>query len=272
MIRPLILLLLVAAGLLATAGASESRNSRAADQRAFEQAARAGWVEAFHDPGTGNWETQWFLDGEVGKVKNTTRGMELISGPEAGNHAHHMVLWTKPSFSGDVMIEYDFTRLDSSKDGVNIIYIQATGSGVGPHQADIFAWKERRRIPAMSQYFDHMHAYHISYSVGFPGSDYTRARRYMPEGKGLNGTEIPFDYGKTDLFQPGALHRMTVIKRGQALFLRVTTDGRSEYFTWENKHLPPITTGRVGFRQMFTKAGRYANVRISTVAEDNRPE
>lgn len=248
-----------------SARAAESVIPREADQQAFVHAASASpWQNVFEDAGTGDWRQQWFLDGEVGTVKNTPQGMELRSGPEAGNDAHHMVLWTQASFAGDVQIEYDFTRLDSSKDGVNIIYIQATGSGQEPYREDIAVWSELRRIPRMKHYFDHLNTYHISYSVGYPGSEYTRARRYLPEGKGLDGTAILPDYGRTDLFQPGVLHRMTIIKRGQALFMRVATNERTEYFAWRNTLLPPITSGRIGFRQMFTKAGRYANIRIGT--------
>jgi hypothetical protein len=257
------------AGLLAiislvTTGAAESGRSRDTDQQSFERAAAARWQDVFHDDGTGDWRHQWFLDGEVGTVKNTPQGMELRSGPEAGNDAHHMVLWTRTSFEGDVKIEYTFTRLDTSKDGVNIIYLQATGSGQGAYREDITAWSELRRIPRMKHYFDHMNTYHISYSVGYPGSEYTRARRYLPEGKGLEGTEISPDYGQTDLFQLGVPHRMTIIKRGQALYLRVATRTRTDYFSWQNTRLPPIASGRIGFRQMFTKAGRYTNVRIGT--------
>lgn len=250
---------------LATARAAESGISREPDQEAFAHAAAASrWQNVFEDAGTGDWRQHWFLDGEIGTVKNTPQGMELRSGPEVGNDAHHMVLWTQASFAGDVRIEYDFTRLDSSKDGVNIIYLQGTGSGQGPYHEDITRWSELRRIPSMRHYFDHLNTYHISYSVGYPGSEYTRARRYLPEAKGLEGTAILPDYGRTDLFQPGVLHRMTIIKRGQSLFMRVATDERAEYFAWHNTRLPPITSGRIGFRQMFTKAGRYANIRIGT--------
>lgn len=251
--------------LIDTARAAESGSSREGDQQAFARAdAASAWQNVFHDAGTGDWRQQWFLDGEIGTVKNTPLGMELRSGPEAKNDAHHMVLWTQASFAGDVKIEYDFTRIDSSKDGVNIIYIQATGSGQGPYHEDIAAWSELRRVPRMKHYFDHLNTYHISYSVGYPGSEYTRARRYVPEGKGLDGTAILPDYGRTELFQPGVLHRMTIIKRGQALFMRVATNERTEYFAWRNTQLAPITSGRIGFRQMFTKAGRYANIRVGT--------
>ncbi|MCB9247654.1 MAG: hypothetical protein H6613_03530 [Ignavibacteriales bacterium] len=55
--------------------------------------------------------------------------MDYFAGNEAHNDTCHTVLWTKQSFSGDVKIEYDYTRIDTSNIGVNIIYILATGSG-----------------------------------------------------------------------------------------------------------------------------------------------
>jgi hypothetical protein len=66
----------------------------------------------FFDPGTGNWKKRWFLDGEVGQVRNGPDGIKLTAGPEFRNDAHHMVLWTRDQFSGDLKIEFEYTRLD----------------------------------------------------------------------------------------------------------------------------------------------------------------
>jgi lysophospholipase L1-like esterase len=238
---------------------------------AFEQADKAVWQEAFHDPCTGNWREGWFLDGKVATVENTEKGMVLTSGPESGNDAHNIVLWTRDVFAGDIKIEYDFTRLDKSEEGVNIIYIQATGSGNGPFAEDIAKWSELRTTPAMRMYFDHMNTYHISYAVGMPGSEYIRARRYIPDADGLKGTDLPPDYGKTDLFSPGVPHQITIIKRGQTLSMRVQSPEKTAFYHWQNDRHPPITRGRVGLRQMFTKSGRYANFRVSQLADSANP-
>jgi len=80
------------------------------DKAAFEQAATGGWRKVFSDPCTGDWRQQWFLDGEVGTVTTAADGMTLTAGPEFKNEAHHMVLWTKQSFEGNLKIEYDYTR------------------------------------------------------------------------------------------------------------------------------------------------------------------
>ena len=59
--------------------------------------------------------------------------MTLTAGPEFKNDAHHMVLWTKDTFQGDLKIEYEYSRIDEATNCVNILYIQATGSGDSPY-------------------------------------------------------------------------------------------------------------------------------------------
>ena len=85
------------------------------EKRTFEEASGGEWKEVFSDPCTGEWKERWFLGGEIGTVTNGQEGMTLTAGPEFRNDAHHMVLWTKESFEGDLKIEYDYTRLDSEK-------------------------------------------------------------------------------------------------------------------------------------------------------------
>ena len=78
-----------------------------------------------------------------------------------------MVLWTEDEFQGDVKIEYEYTRLDNETNCVNILYIQASGSGEAPYHEDITQWYQLAacRVLAMRMYFDHMHTYHISYAA-----------------------------------------------------------------------------------------------------------
>jgi Domain of unknown function (DUF1961) len=238
----------------------------ARDKAAFKQAAAGEWQEVFSDPCTGDWRQQWFLDGEVGTVTTAADGMTLTAGPEFKNEAHHMVLWTKQSFAGDLRIEYDYTRTDEETRCVNILYIQATGSGKGPYARDISQWNELRKVPAMATYFDHMHAYHLSYAA-FPTSgedrvSYLRARRYLPEGDGLKGTELAPDYDPQEFFASGVKHHITVIKRDRDLFLRVENPNRVGHYHFRNPRLPAISDGRVGLRHMFTRSARYRNFQI----------
>ena len=249
----------------------------AQDKAAFEQAAAGAWQEVFADPCTGDWRQHWFLDGEVGTVTTAADGMTLTAGPEFKNDAHHMVLWTKQSFEGNLKIEYDYTRTDKETRCVNILYIQATGSGKGPYARDISQWNDLRKVPAMATYFDHMHTYHLSYAA-FPNSgenrvSYLRARRYLPEGDGIKGTELAPDYDPQGFCAEGVKHHITVIKKDRDLFLRVENPDRVGHYHFRNPRLPAITEGRVGLRHMFTRSARYRNFQISAIKpiSDTRP-
>ena len=249
-------------------GCETVKMEKPADKAAFDAANSDQWQSLFFDSGSGDWKELWFLDGEVGQVATGPEGMELTAGPEFLNDAHHMVLWTQKSFQGDLKIEYDYTRLDDETRCVNILYIQATGSGETPYVKDIAEWKELRRVPAMRMYFDHMNTYHISYAA-FPNDEdttsYIRGRRYMPEEGGLKGTALEPDYYLEDLFKPGVPHQITVIKQDRDLFMRVKNPDQVAYFHMKNPDLPAIIEGRIGLRHMFTRSARYRNFRVSVL-------
>jgi hypothetical protein len=163
-----------------------------------------------------------------------------------------------------VKIEYDYTRLDHENRCVNILYIEASGSGKGPYAKDISKWNDLRKVPAMSTYFDHMDTYHISYAA-FP-EGYIRARRYMPEKSGLKGTELEPDYFPKGLFATGVKHHITVVKKDRDLFMRVENADQDAICHLRNPRLPIVTEGRIGLRHMFTRSARYRNISISTPA------
>jgi hypothetical protein len=233
----------------------------------FEKAIDLNWKIAFEDDCTDSWQKKWVMDGERSHITHSAQGMDYFAGTEAYNDTGHTVLWTKQTFSGDLKIEYDYTRLDTSRLGVNIIYLLATGSGKGPYKSDLFEWNELRRVPAMRQYFNHVNTYHISYAAypfesGKPG--YIRARRYMPEtGQGLDGTALTPEYENSGFFAPGVKHHIIVIRRGEKLYMQVSNPTQSRLFWFETSNFPPIEAGRVGLRHMWTRAVRYANFKIS---------
>lgn len=72
---------------------------------------------------TGNWRDNWFLDGEKATLNNSGNGLYFASGTVTKSqdpeeyHAHHAVLWTKQEFSGDILIRFDCTRVDTSSYG-----------------------------------------------------------------------------------------------------------------------------------------------------------
>ncbi len=246
--------------------ASESFSVNPIEARAFDEADRSDWDTVFHDSCTADWKSRWFLDGEVGTIENGPEGMVLRAGPEFGNDAHHMVLWTRESFEGDLKIEYTYTRLDEETRAVTILYIQASGSGIGPHEEDIAAWSDLRRTPAMRAYYDNMHLYHISLAA-FPNdadtTSYIRARRYVPDGRGIEGTGLVPDYYPNGLFETGVPHRVTVIKRDRDLYLRIENASQAYYCHMRNADLPPVISGRIGLRHMYTRTARYADFSIS---------
>ena len=229
------------------------------------------WEEVFYDACTGNWKNNWTLDGLKAVVSNSEKGMDLIAGPIARDNSCHAVLWTKPSFHGDIKIKYEFTRLDTSVLYVVILYVQATGSDQGQYKKDISEWHNLRTVPSMGIYFDNMNTYHISYAafggeIRNPVQDYIRARRYMPRlGKGLKETDLqPDDYGNIGLFETETTHNITVIKKGNELFMRVKNEKKDFLCYWKNQTLPPIVEGRVGLRHMYTRGARYRNILIYT--------
>jgi hypothetical protein len=244
-----------------------------AQEESFNKLQKLEWKQSFFDPGTSDWSENWLLDGLKARVYNTQQGMEFYAGPVPSQDSSHSVLWTQKSFSGDVKIEYDYTRLDNATKYVNIIYIQATGSGQGDFEEEIFNWSEMRRIPAMRMYYNHMNTYHISYAAygnkdELDKVDYIRARRYLPEsGKGLKGTDLAPDYFDSGLFQPGVKHHITIIKSGNDLYMEIEGPDKKMLCHWENTSLPPIENGRIGLRHMASRNARYKNFRVSEIAK-----
>lgn len=241
------------------------KNTTNHEKAAFDIADKQTWQPVFTDPGTGDWTKKWFLDGEIGTVTNTADGMELRSGPEYKNQAHHMVLWTKENFEGDLKIEYEFTRLDEDGKGVCIIYIEATGSGEEGFDEDITKWNDFRKEPVMGKYFCNMNTYHISYACS-----YIRGRRYMPEGKKMNGhTELIPDYEIDDLFETGVPYKITIIKLDRELLMKVENSDKIRYFHMKNEKYPIISHGRIGLRQMYTRSSLYKDIKISVPKNNN---
>jgi hypothetical protein len=238
--------------------------------KAFELACKGTWQEGFTDDCTANWTDQWFLDGEIGTVETGEDGMTLTAGPEFKNDAHHMVLWTKESFNGDLKIEYDYVRQDDENRCVNIIYIQATGGGHTGFDKDISKWSDKRKVPSMRTYFNNMHTYHISYAAfgndGKSNTSYIRGRRYMPQ-RGLRGSELKPEYASETLFAKGVKHHITIVKKGREIHMRIENPDEVVYCYMENETFPVITEGRIGLRHMFTRSATYKNFTVGILSE-----
>jgi len=136
-------------------------------ENAFVSAARLPWKPSFIEDGSADWQARWHLDGKKASVEPVDGGFNFSAGANPNDNAHMAVLWTRQSFSGDVRISYDYTRLDDAEHYVTILYVQATGKGHGPYSHDILEWAERREVPAMDQYYRNMNLLHVSYAA-FP--------------------------------------------------------------------------------------------------------
>ena len=235
----------------------------------FETLNALEWLPAFHDNCIEDWKQKWTLDGMKAHISNDASGMSFSAGPTPQDQASHAVLWTKDSFAGDIKIEYEYTRLDNATKYVNILYVQATGSGEGSYAKDISQWSELRKVPWMKTYFHNMDTYHISYAAyGNDGSpdknDYIRARRYLPLNKNdLNGTALEPDYRDTGFFAQEVPHKITVIKKGDELFMRIESQSNDMLCHWKTDSFPSIIEGRIGLRHMWTRSASYANFRVS---------
>lgn len=241
----------------------------AEDEADFKSVLGLDWKEVFHDPCTGDWMERWTLDGLKARVGNGEKGMDFFAGPDRRSDPSHAVMWTKESFSGDLRLDYEYTKLDDAVEAVTILYLQATGSGAKGFDKDISKWAKQREIPSMRSYFNHMNLLHVSYAafkVGNedPMKDYIRARRYLPEtGKGLKGTDLKPDYFETGLFKKGVPHKITVIKKGGDLWMHIRNEGKEKLCHWKLGALPPVVEGRIGLRHMWTRGACYKDFRVS---------
>lgn len=236
----------------------------------FQNLKQRNWETEFADTGQENWQEKWSLDGERATVKNTPKGIVFSAGPVKYDDGSHAVLWTKDSFSGDIKIEFDFTRLDSINRDVNILYIQASGTGKGPYAENIMEWSDLREVPYLKSYFETMNLLHVSYAA-FKDSDdepddYVRARRYPPQpGNNFWQTDISPDNFDTGLFLPGVTYHFTFIKTAEDLFFEAKNADVRKLFHWSLENVKPVEKGWVGIRHMYLRCSRYANVDISTL-------
>jgi len=231
------------------------------------------WEEVFYDSCTTGWKKNWTLDGKKATILHSEKGMDFMAGPVRREDESHAVLWTKESFKGDIRIDYEYTKLEDIQEAVTIIYIQASGSEELGFDKDISMWAEQREVAAMNKYFRNMNTYHISYAAFNIGneeaeSDYIRARRYMPANKkGLRGTDLKPDYFNTGLFKRGVLHKITILKKDDDLFMYIRNDEKKMLCHWKTGDFPPVVEGRIGLRHMWTRGARYMDFRISQLKD-----
>ena len=224
----------------------------------------------FHDMGNKNYKRKWFLDGKRAKVINSVEGMLFEAGEEYGNDSSHAVLWTKKSFNGNILVEFDYTRTDTTTRCVNIIYLHATGTGTKEYPKDIRNWKEKREVPKMKYYFNNMHAYHISYAafdaIKYSGeNDYIRLRQYDPALQKLDGTEILPDAFTTGMFKPFITYHIEITLFNNLLVMKIVNKEKpTEQLVckWNLRNKPHLSAGRIGLRHMYTRNALYKDFKV----------
>ena len=224
----------------------------------------------FSDSGTKNWTENWFLDGIHATITNSDKGMEFKAGIDFENDSHHAVIWTKKSFEGKFRLSFEYIKTDTVTRGVNILYLLATGKGSTEFPKDISLWSQKREIPKMSHYFNNMNTYHISFSAfdakKYSGdNDYIRFRKYNPTKSGLKNTEIKPEYLKTGLFKTGIKYRIEVIKNETTIEMNIQNfENTTEklHCKWDISSEENLTSGRIGFRHMYTRNAIYKNIEV----------
>ncbi|MFT6868190.1 MAG: type 1 glutamine amidotransferase [Cyclobacteriaceae bacterium] len=221
----------------------------------------------FDDSGTTDWRRKWFLDGSHATITHDENGMHFQAGKEWGNDTSHAVLWTKKSFKGNILIEYDYTRTDSETRGVNILYFHTTGKGDNEYPKDIRKWNDEREIPTMSTYFRNMNAYHISYATSsnnLDTTDYVRLRRYEAQYR-LSGTEILPDNFNTGLFKKDVTYHIEISRFENEIKMKVTNPAEpsnNQTFSWDASGKPSCDQGWIGLRHMYTRSAIYKNFKV----------
>lgn len=117
----------------------------------------------------GNWQKNWFLDGEKAVLEHRDGGLAFITTASkkgkredrAAFDSQHAVLWTKKEFSGDIRISYTFSKMADSS-WQKLIYIQARGIGQKPYVEDIHAWRDLRKVASMNKYYTYMNLVSLS--------------------------------------------------------------------------------------------------------------
>ena len=85
----------------------------------------------------------------------------------------------------------------------------------------------------------------------------------MPKKTGLKGTELTPDYFPKNLFEPGVLHHITVVKKDSELFMKIQNSSQTFYGHFRNENCPIVTEGRIGLRVMYTRSSLFSNFTIA---------
>lgn len=115
-----------------------------------------------------------------------------------------------------------------------------------------------------------MNPLHISYAAfpmvnEDPENDYLRVRKYpIDEDVSFHDIEVEPTFFKIGLFKSHIPYKITVIKTDARLFMRVEGDGKRQLYRWDVSDKAKLEEGRIGLRQMYTRAARYNDFKVYT--------
>lgn len=229
----------------------------------------------FEDPMAKDWQENWFLDGKRATLEHRDGGLAFITTASkvdkrvdrAAFDAQHAVLWTRQEFEGAIRISYTFTKLPGCS-WQKLIYVQARGIGEKPYVEDIYAWRDRRKVAVMSQYFNYMNLIALSLR------DEIRCKRYPWNDMAGNKLESEFLPRAENKGMPeGREFHCVIEKRKKSILLRIKDVKTGEYAvddTWdltdrnvlENREQTFVEKGRIGLRHMGGHKVLYKNFKV----------
>ena len=238
----------------------------------FEKLNKLDWKMEFTDSFEYDWEKNWVLDGKNARISTNNHGMSFWAGNRPWQDEDHAVLWTRKKFEGDIRIEWDYTRLDSTTNMVTIIYFHAEGNDSAGFDKNIHSWSHQRIIPSMKTYFDNMDLIHVSYAAFTNdqkvGEQYLRARRYRPDLKtGLKGTDLGGFENINGFFETGVKHHLVLIKRGKDIVMSIANPNQQKVYRWSLDGQPDQSSGHIGLRHMYTRGALYQNFNVSLLGK-----
>ena len=236
----------------------------------------------FEDPMTGDWQDNWFLDGEKATLTQDENGLHFEAGSEPNVQerrnespemrelydSYHAVLWTKEEFEGEIGVSFEMSR--TTRGFTFLLYMLAQGVGWGPYAEDITEWNDLRTIPSMDLYHDGMNLTCVTFRWQI------RLRRYPwvdEAGNRLRDTRIGefIEHPEYDWIPPENTYKVDVELRTETIRIRIEEVGNPENVLdrtfnrvddLDPRRPAPSTRGRIGLRHMFNTGVQYRNFQV----------
>ncbi|HRZ98401.1 MAG TPA: hypothetical protein P5084_12665, partial [Paludibacter sp.] len=81
-------------------------------------------------------------------------------------------------------------------------------------------------------------------------------------GKGLSGTDLKPDYLRTGLFKTNEKYHITIIRKGDDIFMKTQNADKEYLCHWKTNEFPPLNSGRIGLRLMGSRVSEFGNFKV----------